>query len=132
MQHSLEKNTRSAMVRVKRVNRKTEEKRNACQDDEQAEYVMTEFPNDKTPYRDLYNIRAEIHFSPEHDESFNIGPYHPPSPDLFSPSPLFMGEFVDPDIHPEDKKVVVEDEVTTSYSPSPETPPQTPDPMPAP
>ncbi|MED6246596.1 hypothetical protein ATANTOWER_020459 [Ataeniobius toweri] len=167
MQHSLEKNTRSAMVRVKRVNRKTEEKRNACQDDEQAEYVMTEFPNDKTPYRDLYNIRAEIHFSPEHDESFNIGPYHPPSPDLFSPStstssfsethfspasptgysmklyqppfpdlyspsPLFMGEFVDPDIQPEDKKVVVEDEVTTSYSPCPETPPQTLDPMPAP
>ncbi|KAK5605904.1 hypothetical protein CRENBAI_004008 [Crenichthys baileyi] len=36
--------------------------------------------HDKTPYRDLYNHRAEIHFSPEYDESFNIGSYHPPSP----------------------------------------------------
>ncbi|MEQ2227461.1 hypothetical protein ILYODFUR_037908 [Ilyodon furcidens] len=36
MQHSLEKNIRSAMVRVKRVNCQAEEKRNACQDDEQA------------------------------------------------------------------------------------------------
>ncbi|MEQ2301665.1 hypothetical protein AMECASPLE_038394 [Ameca splendens] len=36
MQHSLEKNICSAMVRVKRVNRQAEEKRNACQDDEQA------------------------------------------------------------------------------------------------
>ncbi|KAK5604432.1 hypothetical protein CRENBAI_017444 [Crenichthys baileyi] len=43
--------------------------------------------SEATPYRDLYNHQAEIHFSPEHDESFNIGPYHPPSPDLFfSPS----------------------------------------------
>ncbi|KAK5607841.1 hypothetical protein CRENBAI_010307 [Crenichthys baileyi] len=43
--------------------------------------------NEATSYRDLYNHRAEIHYSPEHDESFNIGPYHPPSPDLFfSPS----------------------------------------------
>ncbi|KAK5619157.1 hypothetical protein CRENBAI_024062 [Crenichthys baileyi] len=39
--------------------------------------------SEATPYRDLYNHRAEIHFPPEHDESFNIGPYHPPSPDLF-------------------------------------------------
>ncbi|MED6259594.1 hypothetical protein ATANTOWER_025946 [Ataeniobius toweri] len=36
MQHSLEKNTHSAMVRVKRVNRQTEEKCNVCQYDEQA------------------------------------------------------------------------------------------------
>ncbi|KAK5607741.1 hypothetical protein CRENBAI_012811, partial [Crenichthys baileyi] len=123
---------------------------------------------DKTPYRDLYNHRAEIHLSPEHDESFNIGSYHPPSldlffspstttssfsethfspasptgynmkmyqppsPDLYSPSPLFMAEFVDANIQPEDKKVVVEDEVTTSYSPSPEAPTQTLEPMQAP
>ncbi|KAK5602023.1 hypothetical protein CRENBAI_017774, partial [Crenichthys baileyi] len=39
--------------------------------------------SESTSYRDLYNHRAEIHYSPEHDESFNIGPYHPPSPDLF-------------------------------------------------
>ncbi|MEQ2288718.1 hypothetical protein AMECASPLE_025632 [Ameca splendens] len=36
MQPSLEKNTRLAMVRVKRVHRQAEEKCNACQDDEQA------------------------------------------------------------------------------------------------
>ncbi|KAK5612576.1 hypothetical protein CRENBAI_011343, partial [Crenichthys baileyi] len=41
---------------------------------------------DKTPYRDLYNHQADIHCSPEHDEIFNFGTYHPPSPDLFSPS----------------------------------------------
>ncbi|KAK5621000.1 hypothetical protein CRENBAI_015650 [Crenichthys baileyi] len=34
--HSLEKNIHSAMVRVKTVNRQAEEKRDACQDDEQA------------------------------------------------------------------------------------------------
>lgn len=58
--------------------------------------------------------------------------YHPSSPDLYSPSALFMAESVDANIRPEGKKVVMEDEVTTSYSPSPATPPQTPDPIPVP
>ncbi|KAK5605905.1 hypothetical protein CRENBAI_004009 [Crenichthys baileyi] len=43
-----------------------------------------------------------------------------------------MAESVDGNIQPEDKKVVVEDKVTTSYSPSPKAPAQTLDPMPTP
>ncbi|KAK5618798.1 hypothetical protein CRENBAI_011691 [Crenichthys baileyi] len=109
----------------------------------------------KTPYWDLYNQQEETLFSPEHDESFNTGPYHPPSPDLYSPatsllqlseslfspgtptgynlrsyhppspdlySPLCVAESVHTDIQPEDKRVIVEDEATISYSPSPQTP----------
>ncbi|KAK5607842.1 hypothetical protein CRENBAI_010308, partial [Crenichthys baileyi] len=40
-----------------------------------------------------------------------------------------MAESVDASIQPEDKKVVVEDEVTTGCSPSPEAPTQTLEPM---
>ncbi|KAK5615868.1 hypothetical protein CRENBAI_020871 [Crenichthys baileyi] len=51
--------------------------------------------SEATSYRDLYNHRAEIHYSPEHDESFNIGPYHLPSPDLFFSPSTTMSLFSD-------------------------------------
>ncbi|MED6243630.1 hypothetical protein ATANTOWER_023840 [Ataeniobius toweri] len=118
----------------------------------------------KTPYWDLYHQQADTLFSPEHDESFNTGSYHPPSPDLYSPttsssqlseslfspgtptgynlrsyhllspelySPLCVAESADTDIRPEDKRVVMENEATTSYSPSPKTLDPIPDPQPS-
>ncbi|MED6265567.1 hypothetical protein CHARACLAT_026793 [Characodon lateralis] len=49
---------------------------------------------------------SETHFNSASPTGYSMKLYQPPCPDLYSPSPLFMGEFVDPDIQPEDKKVV--------------------------
>ncbi|MEQ2186538.1 hypothetical protein GOODEAATRI_029609, partial [Goodea atripinnis] len=72
---------------------------------------------------------SETHFSPASPTGYNMKMYQPLSPDLYSPSPLFMAESVDANVLPEDKKVVVEDEVATRSSPSTEAPTQTLEPM---
>ncbi|MEQ2262716.1 hypothetical protein XENORESO_019844 [Xenotaenia resolanae] len=78
----------------------------------------------QSPSPDLYSPAtsmsplSETHFSPASPTGY-MRVYKPPSPDLYSPSPLFVAESVDADFQPEDKRVVMEDEATTGYSPLP-------------
>ncbi|MED6234512.1 hypothetical protein ATANTOWER_032439 [Ataeniobius toweri] len=73
---------------------------------------------------------SESLFSPATPTGCNLRSYHPLSPDLYSP--LCMAESVHTDIRAEDKRVVVEDEASISYSPCPQTTDPIPDPQPSP